>query len=247
MTPAVLIDRATAEQLRLEQELKAQNEELARTVRFAEQFVTLLAHDLRNPLSAITTAAGLLRHRGGADTVVKPAERILKNADRISRMVDQLLDFTCARLGKGIKLALRPSDLAEVCRVVIDGLEDERVELAVLGRSTGEWDSERLAQVVDILVSNALTYGQRGTPVMLQVDGREPQGVTLTVHNRGIIPPAVLPFLFEPREPRKEGASGLGLGLYISQQIALAHRGRLDVQSAEPSGTCFTLALPRKG
>src|SRR5262249_7008178 len=107
---------ALAARHRLDEELQRQNDELSRAVRFSEMFVGMLGHDLRNPLSAITTAAQLLSRRADSDRVALPAKRITNSAMRMSRMIDQLLDFTRIRLGNGIPLERAPVDLAEVVR-----------------------------------------------------------------------------------------------------------------------------------
>src|SRR5262249_6927658 len=150
-------------QRRVERTLKARNDELGAALRFAEQFIGLLGHDLRNPLSAITTAAGLLRRRAASDKVQKPAERILNSAERMSCMVDQLLDFTRIRSGGGLTLEPPRVALAEFCRIVVDEVESPRLELTLLGEAQGDGDAARLAQVVTVLTGNALTHGSSDT------------------------------------------------------------------------------------
>lgn len=115
------------------------------------------------------------------------------------------------------------------------------------GDLRGEWDVDRLAQVVSNLIGNAIQHGS-GTPVTLT--GQE-QGdaVTLAVHNGGPpIPPEVLPFVFEPlARGRAEGAarSGIGLGLFIARTIVSAHGGHIQVSSSTDAGTTFTVVLPK--
>ena len=82
-------------------------------------FVGILGHDLRNPLSAIVTGASLLARRSDSDKILKPPQRILSSAERMGRMIDQILDFTRIRLGHGIPLQRRHIDLAEVCRLAM--------------------------------------------------------------------------------------------------------------------------------
>jgi signal transduction histidine kinase len=236
----------------LEDELRQQNEELARAVRFSEMFVGILGHDLRNPLSAIVTGASLLSRRSDSDKVVKPALRILSSAERMGRMIDQILDFTRIRLGHGIPLQRRRIDLAEVCRLAIDEAESSagegRIRLDECGESVGTWDGDRLSQLVSNLLGNAVAHGKPGAPVVIQLDGTDPDHAVLEVHNAGAIPADVLPVLFDPfrsNNHKQERSSGLGLGLFISQQIALAHAGSIDVRSSEQDGTRFTVRLPR--
>jgi signal transduction histidine kinase len=244
--------RDITDRKRLEDELRQQNEDLSRTVRFSEMFVGILGHDLRNPLSAITTAASLLSRRADSDKVARPATRILSSAGRMARMIDQLLDFTRIRLGQGIPLSRSQTDLAEVCRIATDELESTeapRVELRAPGDAVGAWDGDRLTQLVSNLVGNALAHGSRADPVRIEVAASHPDQVVLTVQNSGAIPPEVLPVIFEPfrgtKDRKEDQSSGLGLGLYISQQIVLAHAGSIEVRSSEEGGTCFTVRLPR--
>ncbi len=236
-----------------QEELQRQNEELSRTVRFSELFVGILGHDLRNPLSAITTAASLLRKRADSDKVAKPASRILSSAGRMGRMIDQVLDFTRIRLGKGIPVQPRATDLVQVCRTAIDELEGtghvRNVDLSWDGDCVGLWDTDRLLQLISNLVGNALTHGTPAQAVGLRVDGTDPQTVFVEVRNAGSVPPEVMAVMFEPfgkgSYARGERPSGLGLGLFIGQQIVSMHLGTIEVTSSEVEGTRFVVRLPR--
>jgi signal transduction histidine kinase len=244
---------ALSDRKRLADELRRQNDELSRKVRFGEMFVGILGHDLRNPLSAITTAASLLARRADSEKLARPSQRILSSAGRMARMIDQLLDFTRIRLGKGLPLERRRIDLAEVCRLAIDELESatdaHRVRLDIVGDVLGVWDSDRIAQLVSNLLGNALAHGEEAAPVLLHVDGCGEHAVVVEVHNAGRVPPDVLEVMFEPfksaGDKKQERSSGLGLGLYITQQIVLAHSGRIAVVSSESDGTRLTVWLPR--
>jgi len=233
------------------EELERQNKDLLRTVRFSEMFVGILGHDLRNPLSAITTAASLLMRRAETDKVARPATRILSSAGRMARMIDQLLDFTRIRLGQGLPLARSANDLAEVCQTAADELDGDprRIELHASGDTAGAWDGDRLLQLVSNLVGNALAHGARTAPVAVTVDGKRLEEVTLTVENAGAIPPEILHVIFEPfrsgKDRKEDQSSGLGLGLYISHEIVLAHSGSIEVRSTQEEGTRFTVRLPR--
>jgi signal transduction histidine kinase len=243
--------RDVTDRKRLELELKRQNEELLRTVRFSEMFVGILGHDLRNPLSAITTAASLLARRAETDKVSRPAARILSSAGRMARMIDQLLDFTRIRLGQGLPLSRSENDLAEVCRMAIDEVDGagEGVDLRVRENTVGSWDGDRLMQLVSNLVGNALAHGAGTAPVQVIADGHSAEEVVLEVKNAGAIAPAVLPIIFEPfrsgKDRKEDQSSGLGLGLYITRQIVFAHSGSIEARSTQEEGTCFTVRLPR--
>lgn len=126
------------------------------------------------------------------------------------------------------------------------GHPDAVLRLQVSGDLRGEWDADRLEQVVSNVVINAIQHGN-GTPITLT--GQE-QGnsVTLTVHNGGPpIPPELLPYVFEPlARGRAEGAShSIGLGLFIARAIVSAHGGHIQVSSSADTGTTFTIALPK--
>jgi signal transduction histidine kinase/CheY-like chemotaxis protein len=225
-------------------------QQLARTIEYNETFTAMLGHDLRNPLNAISTTAQLLLRRAVTPEIARPAARIERSAERMSRMITQLLDLARARTG-GFKLERKPLDLAELCQLVLDELRQAnpgaRVQVATTGSLHGRWDGDRLAQVISNLAGNALEHGEPRSPVIVELDGRHPDAVSIRVENRGEIAPEVLPVLFDPFRglgQRNERARGLGLGLYISKEIVTAHHGRIDVMS-RGGGTCFEIELPK--
>jgi signal transduction histidine kinase len=229
--------------------------QLTEELGFRERMMGILSHDLGNPLAAIAMSADLLRHRGDLpESGREQACRIRRSAGRMAEMISTLLDFTRIRSRSGLAVTPVPADLAAIAR---DAVEEARVawpeqpvEVEVRGDARGEWDPARMLQAVSNLVSNAVHYGDRGTPVKISIDGGESR-MTLSVHNVG--PPIaeeLLPVLFEPfRRAGLEDRSpqGLGLGLYIVEQIVLAHGGTIDVASTAENGTTFTVHLPRKG
>ena len=146
-----------------------------------------------------------------------------------------------------------PADLGEIARAAVDEMRvvwpDHAIELEVRGDPRGEWDPARMSQTIPNLVSNAIAYGERGTAVQIAIDGEGRDDVEMKVHNHGPpIPADLVPVLFEPFRrgvPQDRSPGGLGLGLYIVQQIVLAHDGTIGVESTEQAGTTFTLRLPR--
>ncbi len=220
--------------------------------RFRELFIGILGHDLRDPLGVLTVGSSMLLRRGALEPEDKRiVERLASSANRMTRMVAQILDFTRARMGDGIPLNRQPTSLHDVVRTVLaDSLlsqETSRVALSLAGDGIGDWDADRLAQVVSNLVSNALWHGAPETQVCVSVRD-EPRSVRLEVHNEGRpIPEDLLPVIFDPfrRAAVAHNRSGLGLGLYIAQQIVRAHDGTLTVESTAERGTTFTVVLPR--
>ena len=221
-----------------------------------ELFIGVLAHDLSNPLSAILSTADVMLRRGELPEIeYKATARIASSAARALRMIDQLLDFTRSRLGGGMPIHRGATDLAQICRHLLDEIQASHPERAfvldVTGDCAGEWDADRLAQLVGNLVSNAIDHGDSDAPVRLRAIG-EGSAVLLEVSNRGAqIPPDLLPTVFEAFRRRAAGRApsrGLGLGLFISQQIAQAHGGTIQAQSsAQDRTTTITVRLPRLG
>ncbi|HZS38428.1 MAG TPA: CHASE3 domain-containing protein [Polyangia bacterium] len=222
-----------------------------RESRFAQMFIGILGHDLRNPLNAISMAARLLKKRvGSADP--KVIERVSSSAQRMSNMVDQLLDLTRSRLAGGIPVERKTVDLGPIVANVIEELRlahpgREIQWSCVDGESRCAWDPDRMAQVVSNLVGNALQHSEATTPVIVSLtSGRD--DVVLSVHNQGPpIPSELLPHLFEPyrrNSVRGERSKGLGLGLFITEQVVHAHGGRIDVRSTAEEGTTFTVIMP---
>ncbi len=226
-------------------------DELSRNVRFSEMFTGILAHDLRNPLTAITTASELLLRRHEDDRTTKSLMRIQSSAGRMRRMIDQLLDFTRARIGGGIAIDPKPTDLLPLARQLVDEVQAAAPQTIVLehhGDTRGEWDADRLAQVLSNLLGNAMEHGGVDEPVRFTLDGTDPAMVRLRVANAGQIPLELLPVLFDPFRRATKGerrSKGLGLGLYIAQQIVVAHSGQIDVRSTATDGTRFEVSLPR--
>src|SRR5471030_2160371 len=221
--------------------------------RTREQFLAILGHDLRNPLGAIAMGATLLtKSESIDDKQARVATRILNSAGRMTRMVNSLLDLARTRLGGSIPIVPRPMNLALVCQQVIAELEvihpDRQLLLESTGDLSGDWDSDRLTQVISNLVANALQYSDGAVSVVAQEHG---DGVILQTHNQGApIPGAALKSIFEPmvRLPEQNGdknATGLGLGLYIAHEVVAAHGGTIRVTSIEKEGTTFTVQLPR--
>lgn len=227
-------------------------EQLQQTIRLNETFLGILSHDLRNPLVAILTGAAYLLRLEESEAIHKPLTRISSSAERMARMIDQLLDFTRARLGRGFDISRSAVSLHALCKQVVEELElahpDRSLRIQVSGSPEGEWDADRLSQVLSNLVANAIQHGQAGSPVNVDIDGEDHAQVVVRINNEGVIPSAALPTMFDAFRGTRERtarSNGLGLGLYITQQIVLAHGGTIEVTSCADQGTTFVVRLPR--
>src|SRR5262249_26081220 len=207
-----------------------------------------------DPLNAIlfTANAQLSRTDGPADGGAKAAARTRTAAERMDRMIRDLLDFAPGRLGGGFSIVPTRFDARTLIGPAMHEFADSHPDREV--RSSAEhaagtfdvdWDSDRIAQIVANLVGNALVHGE--DPVTLEmIDGGDE--VAIVVSNRGEIPGDILPRLFDPfvsDAPPNIARNGLGLGLYIVQQIAHAHGGTARAESSNGM-TTMTVTLPRR-
>ena len=238
-----------------QEELARVNRSLEERVEFEQQMLGIVSHDLRTPLGVIIMSASVLLGRGDLDEKqATNVGRIASSGRRAERMIRDLLDFTQARIGGGIPVKRSALlDLHALARQVVDEIRaahpESEIRLEHFGDGLGQWDSDRIAQVLTNLVSNAIQYGSKGTPVRVESRGMS-NALALSVHNQGpAIPQETRAVLFQPmrrgNEHARRGREGLGLGLFIVKQIVVAHAGVVDVQSSEAEGTTFTVTLPR--
>lgn len=238
---------------RQKQQLALELRERTETLRTNEMFVAILGHDLRNPLSAVMMAATLVQRTYNEEIAQKASQQILNSGKRMAKLIENMLDLARARLGGGIALAREQMALGEVTDKVVQEYRATYPDCIIhsnrIGHDAGHWDPERLAQVVANLLGNALQHGVVGQPVSVRIDGAAEHEVLLQVANQGVIPSEVLPSIFDPfrgGESTSGARNGLGLGLYIAQQIVTAHGGRVDVVSGEETQTVVTVRLPRR-
>jgi PAS domain S-box-containing protein len=225
---------------------------LAVAHQFERWVLGIVGHDIRNPLSTVALAVSRLRVPGlMPEDVRKVADRIERASARIRHIVDDLLDVTRAREG-GIPIAREEVELGAVCRQVIDELStagaDGPIELACEREVRGTWDPHRIAQVVSNLISNAVQHGTGG-PVRVDVRSDDREAI-VKIQNQGEVPGDLVDGLFVPFRTRPEGrvrGSGLGLGLFISREIARAHGGDVELTSVPGTGTIATLRLTLDG
>jgi signal transduction histidine kinase len=243
---------------RQRQELQAAKSDLQRAVNMRDDFMSLIAHELRNPLNSVYLQAQLRRKMLSSprppdpQAMIKMVERDERQIRSMVRLLDDMLDVSRARTGN---LAIVPGtfDLAASARAVVEAIqaqaEGSGVTLTLAAPDTLPivGDEFRIEQVITNLLTNALRYGQ-GKPVTVAVGMREHEPEAfVSVRDQGMgIAEADQERIFEQFE-RTDGVSqiaGLGLGLYIARQIAQAHQGRLEVRSAPGEGAEFILSLP---
>ncbi len=220
-------------------------------VKLREQFVTVLGRDLRDPLTVIRTYAHLLADEPLGAEWVEYVDDMNRSCERMSDLLDKLLDFARGRLGEGIPVRLVDvDDLGNVLSDVVESLRAAHPERVIESdiQVTGAvmCDPDRIAQLARQVLLNALTHGDASGPVRVlarKEDGR----LSLAIENRG--PPiddAMRSQLFEPflREAPNPAGGRLALGLYLSGQIAQAHGGRLVLESSDGRGTRFVFGMP---
>ena len=218
-------------------------------------FLGMLGHDMRNPLSAIQLSAGYIAKVNAGGDVSDAAARIIRSGGRMQALLDDLLDFNRVRFGLGIDVSPIDTDLASVCTEELQQLRaanpGREIDLKVEGDARGAYDVNRVHQMLGNLVSNALKYGDANKPVRVSLAG-QPTEVILAVKNQGpVIEPTFLSRIFDPlqRGPAHQADGGqdgnLGLGLYISREIAKAHGGTIAAKS-DATETSFTVRLPRQ-
>lgn len=250
----LLAERSSAE-LALQQakaELAASYQHAQQRASFAEQMVAIASHDLKNPLTAIRMAAGLLARVERTPRDTQLVNSISVSCERAQRMIADLLDLACARIGQGISIRRQTTD---VRALVDDSVNELRVafpqtRIRSLCKASGnaDVDPDRLQQALGNLVANSATYGDPRYPITLTTEFTR-EATTFAVHNHGpAIDPELIPRLFEPMtraSQRTDSVRSVGLGLFIVREITTAHGGDIAVSSGDACGTTFTLRIPK--
>ena len=216
----------------------------------------MLGHDMRSPLQTIQITASYLGALNAGEHVSEAATRLIRSGARMQTLLDDLCDFNRTQLGLGINIAPHDVDLAAVLADVVDELRaahpERRIELEAAGNFRGDWDGQRVQQLLSNLVVNAIKYGAPDTPVRVVATAAQAE-IRIEVRNHGpVIDPPTLERIFDPlqRGPDQTHESGhhegLGLGLFIANEIAKAHRGAIDARS-DATETAFAVRLPRRG
>lgn len=226
--------------------------ELMRQTEMEHHLIAMVSHDLRNPLHAVVLSAALGLKTKPDARMQRYLERIKTSAERGSRLIHDLLDFNGVRHGSALQIVPQPIDLktvvAEQIEEVLVTRPERDVRISVSGDVTGEWDADRISQVIGNLVTNALQHTTEEALVTVRLVGKA-EHVELSVHNEGPpIPSDVAQRLFQPFVRGQVSATtgrSVGLGLFITRAIAEAHGGTIVGRSNE-TGTTFTITLPRR-
>ncbi|MEN4748383.1 GAF domain-containing sensor histidine kinase [Pseudomonas sp. Ps21-P2] len=219
--------------------------------RLREQFMAVLGHDLRTPLSAIRMSADLLATKTEDKRSLGLVAAIRQSSIRMGVLIENVLDFARGRMGGGIPVKRHITDeLPEVLTATVDEIRASHPQASFIEAidlsGTVYCDPLRISQLLSNLLGNAVTHGSPTTPIHLHV-WQECDQVIISVMNYGApISPRLMPLLFEPFTRSEAGGrgEGLGLGLYIASQIATAHDGILTVSSSAELGTCFIARFP---
>jgi signal transduction histidine kinase len=240
------------ENARLFGELHEKIEALDVEKAFRERFVSMLAHDLRGPLSAARLAADILaRQPANLDERRDLAVKIDHNIDRADRMIRDLLDANRLRAGESLPLRLDKCDLVALAEQVAEearALHGDRFIVKAEGPVRGVWSRDDLHRAIWNLVTNAVKYGAPSQPITISVTSRD-NVAHVAVHNTGTpIPPNEQEQIFRAysRAPtaNASGRIGWGLGLTLVRGTAEAHGGHVSLTSDRESGTTFTIELP---
>jgi signal transduction histidine kinase len=224
-------------------------------VQLRDEFLSVAAHELKTPVTAIVGYSQVLRRR--VDQALNPRDRralqvLAEQAERLSRLVNSLLDASRIQIGQ-FNLERRPVDLGKLARRIAGEMARTLPGHSLEYRQPSEpviidGDALRLEQVLLNLLQNAVKYSPKGGPITLSVERRDSEAV-LFVSDQGIgIPAAAMPLLFQRffRAGNAAGStlSGMGVGLYVVQEIVSRHGGRVGVESTEGKGTTVTVYLP---
>lgn len=239
------IDRALAE---------SSQSYAAKAAESRDTFLAILGHDLRSPLGSLRSCLHLLEN---VDAVKPPRAKVVEIGMRslvsMDELIGQLLDFSRRGLGSGLEVHPRQGDLGMLCQSALEEIRLAHPEALLIFKTEGmlsaSFDPPRMRQVLINLLANAVQHGEPEKGIVLEAS-KASEGIWLTVTNQGpVIAPKFLPVIFDPlvRLQATDAArpsTSLGLGLFISREIVVAHGGRIDVVSSASEGTSFSVLLP---
>ncbi|MFZ6731240.1 hybrid sensor histidine kinase/response regulator [Undibacterium sp. Ji42W] len=252
------LEISRAQQEVLLKELHFAQEELQRAVRMRDDFMSMVAHELRTPLNTLfleTQLRTLQLDRSNTDffnegNLRKMVERDRRQIESMVRLIDDMLDVSRIRSGQ-LSIRRQPTELSSLLQRVVNDLSAQAVssgstiELETIEPVTGMWDQFRIEQMLINLLTNALRYGAQKPITVSGVVKAD--SVHIRVQDRGIgISDENLQRIFAPfeRALNSDSSGGLGLGLYITRQLAESHGGFVRVESVVDEGSTFTVVLP---
>ncbi len=216
-----------------------------------EQFMAILGHDLRNPLAAVAACGQVLQKKSTDPALKTVASRLMTNVQRMSTLIDDVLDFARARLGGGIGVTLAAvDDIERALSAVVTEFRDSHPERVIATQIDENrriiCDRGRVQQLASNLLANALTHGSPQGTVSFTVTCKDDDLVLEVCNDGDPIPADSIDKIFAPfwRSSTLSTREGLGLGLHICAQIVNAHHGQLSVTSTAEEGTRFTARLP---
>lgn len=221
-----------------------------------EQVLGVVAHDLRNPMSAMRMTLAMLSKTAEMPTErrLSLAERLTGTLGRMEALVNTLAEYARADAGVDLRLVRGPANLGLIYDKVAPDLDviypGRAIDVKRLGDLEGVWDAPRLERVLAHLVGNALKHGRDDVPVRLTLDGTAADRVRITVANQGTpIPAELLPLVYEPFTTGAVDKHGrrraIGLGLFVVRHLVQAHGGTIRLTSDAAQGTVVTVELPR--
>jgi signal transduction histidine kinase len=238
--------------------MEAENEKLRNEIRARDEFLSIASHELKTPLTAtllkLQIALHNIRNTSLANFSVQNLMDMLLSSEqqtqRLAKMIGDLLNVSLMSTGR-MELDKEKADLSQITKDVIKGLiekakkENIDIRLESTGPVPGKFDKMRIEQVLINLMTNAMKYGNQ-KPIEVKVEKTNSLGrVTITDYGIGI-PAKQKEKIFElfERGVRDGQKNGLGVGLYITNQIVKAHKGKLNLDSKEGKGSTFCLEIP---
>jgi len=230
----------------------------AQAARTKDTFLAILGHDLRNPLATIALSGSLLGQPGMTkEAAALLAPRIKRSASMMNSMINDLLEYARAELGGEMPMAFAGSDMSDICQSAVTDASAVHPYCPFVfhteGPVPGCFDHIRLQQVFTNLLNNAAQYRGDTLPVTMTLSA-DADNATIAIQNSGaLIPKEAIDAIFDPMvqlattpEQKERAATSLGLGLYIAKKITAAHDGAISVESRDPTGTTFTVVIPRR-
>jgi len=217
-----------------------------------QRLIAMLGHDLRNPLQSISMAASMLTSSETRDTELR--KHISHSSGRMERLISQILEMSRLQSGMGIPVACQDTDLSALVHAIVAetsvAFPTLQLQVDVSPDIHAHIDPDRYAQVVANLLANARHHGAANTKVEIALKCDQEQAYLSVTNQAATIAPERLANLFSPFKPgsgdNKLNKTGLGIGLYISQAIALAHRGKMTVEQQDGHITfCMSVPLGR--